>query len=105
MANILLVLTWISGGYQVGSIPAAQAATQPLVAGGSTSRGQQVDQLFASFIGKDSEPGGAVIVIQKGKVLYKAAYGLANLKSKTPLTPPNISSILAQLANSLQHWQ
>jgi CubicO group peptidase (beta-lactamase class C family) len=46
---------------------------------------QKVDKFFAGFVGEDT-PGGSVIVLQNGQVLYHAAYGLANLEDGTPLT-------------------
>jgi len=51
--------------------------------------GKEIDEIFDSFITDDS-PGGAVIVIEEGKVIYKAAYGLADIKKKTPLNTKNI---------------
>lgn len=56
------------------------------------AKGAKVDQLFANFVGED-EPGAAVIVIQRGKVLYKAAYGLADLEQASALTPQHIFHI------------
>lgn len=46
---------------------------------------RKVDRWFHSFI-DDHQPGGAVIVIQKGQIQYQAAYGLADLEQGTPLT-------------------
>ncbi len=53
---------------------------------------QRVDRLFRSFINAES-PGAAVIILQKGKVLYRAAYGLADLDRASPLTPEHIFHI------------
>ena len=50
---------------------------------------QQVDDFFAEFVSEDT-PGGAVIVIQNGKILHQAAYGLANLEEDIPLTTDHI---------------
>ena len=53
---------------------------------------RQVDKFFESFI-SDDQPGGVVIVLQDGKPLYQAAYGLANLEADTPLTTDHIFHI------------
>ena len=55
----------------------------------STTPNQQVDEFFAEFV-SDNTPGGAVIVVQNGKILHHAAYGLANLEEGTPLTTDHI---------------
>nr|HPH20619.1 hypothetical protein [Haliscomenobacter sp.] len=41
--------------------------------------GDQVDEIFASWDSKDS-PGAAVAVVQNGAIVYKKAYGMANLE-------------------------
>jgi len=53
---------------------------------------QQVDDFFAGFTGADT-PGGAVIVLQDGAILYQSAYGVANLEDGTPLTTDHIFHI------------
>ena len=50
---------------------------------------EQVDAVFKQFISRNS-PGGAVIVIHEGRILYEAGYGLADLKNKIPITPQHI---------------
>ncbi len=45
----------------------------------------EVDAFFGEFI-NEKTPGGVVIVLQDGQIIHQAAYGLANLKKKTPLT-------------------
>lgn len=45
----------------------------------------EVDAFFGEFIDKKT-PGGMVLVLQDGQIIHQAAYGLANLKKKTPLT-------------------
>lgn len=50
---------------------------------------QQVDAFFAEFV-SDETPGGTVIILQDGQVLYQAAYGLANLETGAPLTVDHI---------------
>jgi len=50
-----------------------------------SSADKKVDGIFASFITKSS-PGGSVIIIKDGKILYKSAYGMADIKKKIPVT-------------------
>jgi len=45
----------------------------------------QVDALFSRWDHTDT-PGAAVMVIQKGKVVLKKGYGLADLESRSPIT-------------------
>jgi CubicO group peptidase (beta-lactamase class C family) len=52
-------------------------------------RARQVDAIFGEFISKNT-PGGVVLVIHEGRILYEAAYGLADIKNKTPLTTQSI---------------
>jgi CubicO group peptidase (beta-lactamase class C family) len=46
---------------------------------------RKVDDFFNSFI-TDETPGGIVIVLQDGAVIYESAYGLANLEENILLT-------------------
>lgn len=56
------------------------------------SKAAQVQAIFDSFINGDT-PGAAVIVTRSGRTLLKAAYGLADLESRAPLTPQSIFHI------------
>ena len=61
-------------------------ATTPL---DLAEKSKQVDAIFASFVTEDS-PGGVVIVVQDGQILYKAGYGLADMEEGTPITVQSI---------------
>jgi len=52
----------------------------------------RADRFFASVVGRNA-PGGAVIVIQHGTVLLRKAYGLADLRRRTPLTTEHLFHI------------
>ena len=67
--------------------------------------GQSRTQLTAEFDKittsefKPQEPGGVVLIAQKGKVIYKKAFGLANLELNAPMKEEmvfNIASITKQ---------
>ena len=47
---------------------------------GSAERNQRIEKLVESFIGQTKVPGSAVLVAQKGKVVFKKSYGLANIE-------------------------
>ncbi|MBS0029222.1 serine hydrolase [Chitinophaga hostae] len=51
-----------------------------------TKMATQLDHLLADAIPAE-DPGVAVLIAQKGKVVYEAAFGSANLELRTPLTP------------------
>lgn len=58
-----------------------------------------VDQLMAFYDGEDT-PGGVVAVVEKGRVRFIEAYGMANLEHGVPNTPAmrfNIGSVTKQL--------
>jgi len=46
-----------------------------------------IDKLVEKIGIADGEPGVAVLVHQPGKLLFQKGYGLANLKTKQPITP------------------
>jgi CubicO group peptidase (beta-lactamase class C family) len=41
----------------------------------------------SSLNGGGNTPGAGLLVIRDGKVLIKKGYGLANIETKTPITP------------------
>jgi CubicO group peptidase (beta-lactamase class C family) len=50
------------------------------------SQADKVDALFAPW-SQNQMPGAAVLVVQGGQVVHKKGYGLADIKSKTPIRP------------------
>ncbi|HVG29081.1 MAG TPA: serine hydrolase domain-containing protein [Pyrinomonadaceae bacterium] len=48
-----------------------------------SAKSPQVDAIFREYA-QPGAPGASVMVIRDGKVLFKKAYGLANLEDKTP---------------------
>jgi len=49
-------------------------------------RGQAIDALFVGYAG-EAVPGGSVIVIRDGRVVFRRAYGMADLEHHTPARP------------------
>jgi CubicO group peptidase (beta-lactamase class C family) len=76
----------------------AMALLLALVGGGcrQTSRHrqiqQQLDSLFGHHLGTDG-PGGAVLVAKNKEVIFSAAYGLADLHAKTPITTQTLFNL------------
>lgn len=65
------------------------------------SRSAQVDALF-SAVGHDS-PGGAVLVAERGTILYSQGYGWADVEGRRPMTPTTrvcIASITKQFTGT-----
>ncbi len=59
---------------------------------------KQVDRLLNEHV-KQTTPGAAVIVTEKGKPIFKECYGLANLEHNIPVTPTtvfNLASVAKQ---------
>ena len=56
------------------------------------SHTDSVDKLFAQFAKPDS-PGCAVGIYQNGQVVYKKAYGMADLERNVPLTTDSVFDV------------
>jgi CubicO group peptidase (beta-lactamase class C family) len=70
----------------VGSAAGARAEESPLerrVAGA-------IDRVIAKHGVTDTSPGVAVCILQPGKLQVRQGYGLANLKTKSPITPATL---------------
>jgi len=53
------------------------------------AQSSQVDSLFTPW-SKSNSPGVAVLVMKDGKVLHRKGYGLANIQTKTPVSPESV---------------
>jgi len=87
---LLLLVMFLTAGRPTWSGSPAVAAVSATAS--AAEKAKAVDRLFAAFIDK-AEPGAAVIVIQRGKILYQAAYGLADVAEEVALTPQHIFHI------------
>jgi CubicO group peptidase (beta-lactamase class C family) len=52
----------------------------------------QLDSLFQSYFNVN-EPGGAVLIVRNGKEIYKKGFGVANIKTKEPITPHTLFNV------------
>ncbi len=69
----------------------------------SAKEKERLDSLMSSIYIND-QPGAAIAVLNNGKVVFKKGYGLADLNSKTPVTPStnfNICSLTKQFTSYL----
>ncbi|WP_250254517.1 serine hydrolase domain-containing protein [Chryseobacterium sp. Marseille-Q3244] len=54
---------------------------------------KKIDSLILTGFGNQDEPGGVFMVVQKGKSLYKKAFGKANLELGVTMTPEHVFQI------------
>lgn len=80
----LLFGTWLLGWF----LSSAQLPAQSTPAQLETS----IDQLFAEHFKPDA-PGAAVLVAQKGKIIYHKAFGMAHLELNVPLRTDHVFRI------------
>jgi D-alanyl-D-alanine carboxypeptidase len=50
------------------------------------ARAHEIDEMLSKYF-KPAEPGASVIVSQRGTILFRKAYGLANTETNVPLQP------------------
>jgi CubicO group peptidase (beta-lactamase class C family) len=63
-------------------------------------RSHEIDEMVSKYF-KPGEPGANVIVSQRGVILFRKAYGLANTETKAPLRPelaPRTGSVTKQFS-------
>lgn len=54
---------------------------------------KKIDSLILTGFSKQNEPGGAFLATKKGKVVYRKAFGKANLELDVPMTPDHVFQI------------
>lgn len=54
---------------------------------------KKIDSLILTGFGDKNEPGGVFLVSQKGKSIYRKAFGKANLELSANMTPENVFQI------------
>ncbi len=86
MALILLSVSVLASAGEVWCQPISKAVN---VGVGLADKSSQVDALFALW-SQGNSPGVAVLVVKDGKVLHRKGYGLANLETKTFVTPETV---------------
>ena len=53
---------------------------------------EKVDEIFTAWDSKET-PGAAVAIVKDGAIIYKNAYGMANLEYDIPISPSSIFHI------------
>ncbi|MGG5208624.1 serine hydrolase domain-containing protein [Chryseobacterium sp. MIQD13] len=54
---------------------------------------KKIDSIILTGFGNKNEPGGVFLIAQKGKILYRKAFGKSNLELNTDMTPDNVFQI------------
>lgn len=54
---------------------------------------KKIDSLILTGFGNQNEPGGAFLVSKKGKIIYRKAFGKANLELDVNMMPDNVFQI------------
>ena len=52
----------------------------------------KIDSLFSSIF-KPDQPGGAVLLVKDGKIIYQKAFGLADINTKAPITTKTLFNV------------
>ncbi len=52
----------------------------------------EIDSLFRSYF-KPGEPGGAVLLVKDGKIIYQGGFGIADINSKEPISSKTLFNI------------
>ncbi len=86
MALILLLVVVLASAAEVWCQPISKAVNGEVRLADKSS---QVDALFALW-SQGNSPGVAVLVAKDGKVLHRKGYGLANLETKTLVSPKTV---------------
>jgi CubicO group peptidase (beta-lactamase class C family) len=71
----------------------------PQFATAQTTNEAAIDQLLSTF--KADGPGAAVLVAQKGKIIYQKAVGMADMELGVPL---HMYSVSVLFPNNLRQW-
>lgn len=53
---------------------------------------KQLDSLFSSYF-SPGEPGGAVLIVKNGKIIFEKGYGIADIHSREPITTNTLFNI------------
>ena len=101
---LLLLLSGTSAFAQVASparkVPARRAAVavRPAAAPAtiSTANAQRIDELLTEYTAANRVPGAIALVLQNGQVVYRKAFGLADVAAQVPLRTDAIVRIASQ---------
>jgi CubicO group peptidase (beta-lactamase class C family) len=53
---------------------------------------ESIDRYFSNYF-KENEPGGAVLIMKGDSILFSKGYGIADLKTKEPITPKTLFNL------------
>ncbi len=92
---LLLALSSLGALAQPGRTPVLQTAA-PATVGMSEAGLQRIDQLLREYTAADRVPGAIGFVARDGKIVYRQAFGFADVAARTPLAPDAIVRIASQ---------
>ena len=92
VAPFVLTLVLLCGLPPSAFAQAAAARPAPRAAAAASTDAAAIDRLFRGAV-TPAEPGLAVIVVRKGQVLHRAAYGMADLELGVALAPDHVLRI------------
>jgi CubicO group peptidase (beta-lactamase class C family) len=64
----------------------------PLLALAQTKTPARLDSLFHSIF-KNDEPGGAVLIVKDGNIIYQNGFGIADIKTREPITTRTVFNL------------
>ncbi len=92
---LLLALSGLGALAQPGHPPVLQAAA-PQTVGMSAAGLQRLDQLLREYTAAGRVPGAIGFVARDGKIVYRQAFGFADVAARTPLAPDAIVRVASQ---------
>ena len=95
MKKIILTLALGLSGYATFAQVAAPAVRAPAPKL-SPADGLRIDQLLTEYTAANRVPGAIALVMRDGKVIYRKAFGLDDVATKSPLRPDAIVRIASQ---------
>ena len=96
MKNKALFLLLALGSLGSSAALAQSAAPAAAATGLSATGAQRLDQLLTEYTADQREPGAIALLMRNGKVVYRKAFGYADVAAKTPLQPDAIVRIASQ---------
>ena len=76
--------------------PAALPTAAPATEGVSAAGLQRIDSLLQAYVADARVPGAIGLLVRDGKVVYRKAFGYADVAARTPLAPDAIMRIASQ---------
>lgn len=98
MKNTFLTLLLLSssGAFAQQAVPTKLREVSPKMVAVSPAGLQRIDQLLQEATADSRVPGAIALIAQDGKIVYRKAFGYADMAAKTPLSTDAIVRIASQ---------